>query len=177
MDSLRRNPTVVESTWVDTQPPATRYVLRGGPDVIEAAGKALGLNISNSACQSARGDPVLSLWLGPDEQLIIGPVDSDIAGPLEPALRDLPHSLVNVSHRQTALKVSGPHAADLLNAACPLDLDLSAFPVGMCTRTVFAKAEIVLWRTSQDEFHIEVWRSFAPYVSGFLSEVARELAT
>jgi sarcosine oxidase, subunit gamma len=57
-----------------------------------------------------------------------------------------------------------------------LDLDLSAFPVGMCTRTVLAKAEIVLWRTSQDVFHVEVWRSFADYVSRFLAEVAREFA-
>jgi sarcosine oxidase, subunit gamma len=64
----------------------------------------------------------------------------------------------------------------LLNAGCPLDLDLSAFPVGMCTRTVLAKAEIVLWRTSQDVFHVEVWRSFADYVSRFLAEVAREFA-
>ena len=63
----------------------------------------------------------------------------------------------------------------LLNAGCPLDLDPSAFPVGMCTRTVLAKAEIVLWRTRQDQFHIEVWRSFADYVSSFLAEVAREL--
>jgi sarcosine oxidase, subunit gamma len=46
----------------------------------------------------------------------------------------------------------------------------------MCTRTVLAKAEIVLWRISQDVFHVEVWRSFADYVSRFLAEVAREFA-
>jgi sarcosine oxidase subunit gamma len=45
----------------------------------------------------------------------------------------------------------------------------------MCTRTVVAKAEIVLWRTSEEIFHVEVWRSFAPYVTDFLAEVAREL--
>ena len=65
----------------------------------------------------------------------------------------------------------------LLNAGCPLDLDSTAFPIGMCTRTVLAKAEIVLWRTGQDVFHVEVWRSFADYVSSFLAEVARELGT
>jgi sarcosine oxidase subunit gamma len=176
---------------VEALPPAARYVLRGGPDVMKAAGRALGLTMSEQACRAAlaptvetteAGDAaalesaVAALWLGPDEQLLIGPLESDISGTLEPALGDLPHSLVNVSHRQTALQVSGPHAADLLNSGCPLDLDPSAFPVGMCTRTVFAKAEIVLWRTGHDVFHVEVWRSFAPYVSSFLSEVARELA-
>ena len=61
----------------------------------------------------------------------------------------------------------------LLAAGCPLELDVAAFPVGMCTRTMLAKVEIVLWRTGPDVFRIEVWRSFAPYVSAFLSEAAR----
>jgi len=142
------------------------------------AGGALGLTISQTACRAATGPTNLAaLWLGPDEQLLLGPERYDIAAALEPALRPLPHSLVDVSHRQTALQASGPHAVVLLNAGCPLDLDPGAFPVGMCTRTVLAKAEIVLWRTGQDEFHIEVWRSFADYVSSFLAEVAREIGT
>jgi sarcosine oxidase subunit gamma len=47
-------------------------------------------------------------------------------------------------------------------------LGLIAFPIGMCTRTLFGKAEIVLWRTGEAQFHIEVWRSFAGYVWGGL---------
>jgi sarcosine oxidase subunit gamma len=43
----------------------------------------------------------------------------------------------------------------------------------MCTRTMLAKAEIVLWRTGSLEFRVEVWRSFAAYVSQFLAEAAR----
>jgi sarcosine oxidase subunit gamma len=44
----------------------------------------------------------------------------------------------------------------------------------MCTRTVFAKADIVLWRTQENAFHVEVWRSFAGYVTGLLREIAVE---
>jgi sarcosine oxidase subunit gamma len=141
------------------------------------AGSALGLTISEVACRAAvNGTQAAALWLGPDEQLLLAPESADLAATLTPALRDIPHSLVDVSHRQLALEVSGPPATALLNAGCPLDLDLSAFPVGMCTRTVFAKAEIVLWRTSTAVFHLEVWRSFASYVTEFLAEVAREVA-
>jgi sarcosine oxidase subunit gamma len=82
---------------------------------------------------------------------------------------------VDISHRQFALEVSGPNAATILNGACPLDLDVSEFPVGMCTRTVLAKADIVLWRKREDVFHLEVWRSFAGYVSGILTEIAAGL--
>ena len=145
-----------------------------------AVGNALGLAISQTACRAATNGAadggLAALWLGPDEQLLLGAEGDDIAGALGAALRELPHSLVDVSHRQTALQVSGPGAAVLLSAGCPLDLDPSAFPVGMCTRTVLAKAEIVLWRTAEDIFHIEVWRSFAAYVSRFLAEAAREIA-
>jgi sarcosine oxidase subunit gamma len=61
----------------------------------------------------------------------------------------------------------------VLAAGCPLDLEADAFPVHMCTRTMLAKAEIVLWRTGAEEFRLEVWRSFAAYVSQFLAEAAR----
>ena len=50
-----------------------------------------------------------------------------------------------------------------------------SFPVGMCTRTVFAKVEIVLWRKDAETFHVEVWRSFSRYAVELLTEVAREI--
>jgi sarcosine oxidase subunit gamma len=81
---------------------------------------------------------------------------------------------VDIGHRQIALSIQGPLAADALAVACPLDLALPAFPVGACTRTVFGKAEIVLWRRDEQAFHLEVWRSFAAYVEQLLAEGVRE---
>jgi sarcosine oxidase, subunit gamma len=63
---------------------------------------------------------------------------------------------------------------NVLNSGCPLDLDESAFPVGMATRTILAKAEVILWRRGPTAFHVECWRSFGPYVHYFLGEAARE---
>jgi sarcosine oxidase gamma subunit len=40
---------------------------------------------------------------------------------------------------------------------------------------VFAKAEIVLWRTDPYTFRVEVARSYCRYVVDLLGEVAREL--
>ena len=174
--ALRQAARITACALVRPLPSASRYVLRGSAQVMTAAGSAVGLAISQVACRAAvNGTQAAALWLGPDEQLLIGPESADFAATLTSALRDLPHSLVDVSHRQIALEVSGPHAAAVLNAGCPLDLDLTAFPIGVCTRTVFAKAEIVLWRTGSDVFHVEVWRSFASYVTEFLAEVAREV--
>jgi sarcosine oxidase, subunit gamma len=173
--TARRAPLLATSPGVRPLPAAARWILRGGPKVRLAAEAALELAIPATACRAATGGDSAALWLGPDEWLLIcgEHAAEQTAAALGAALTGLPHSLVDVSHRQVALEVSGPDAPLLLAAGCPLDLDAAAFPAGMCTRTMLAKAEIVLWRTGADAFRIEVWRSFAPYVSAFLSEAAR----
>jgi len=175
LSHARRAPFLATSPGVRPLPPATRWILRGGPQVRLAAEGALRVPVPATACRAATAGDVAALWLGPDEWLLISGEHAadETALELRAALAGLPHSLVDVSHRQVALEVSGPDAPLLLAAGCPLDLGAAAFPVGMCTRTMLAKVEIVLWRTGADVFRIEVWRSFAAYVSDFLSEAAR----
>jgi sarcosine oxidase subunit gamma len=170
------------SGWLRALPPAVRFVLQGRAGVWAAASPVWGVGFSDEPCRAMVADQRATLWLGPDEYLLLdmagdaGVVTAaaNIETALERALTGIPHSLVDVSHRQIALQLRGPHAATILNGACPLDLDLAEFPIGMCTRTVFAKADIVLWRTERDTFHVEVWRSFAAYVTGLMYEIARE---
>jgi sarcosine oxidase subunit gamma len=178
LSTARQSPPLVLNSGVRLLPPAARFTLRGLAPVMAAAGTALQLNISDIACRSASNSQWAALWLGPDEQLLLAPVTDGetVAAKLHAALGALPHSLVDMSHRQIALEVSGPTAQTLLSAGCPLDLHIASFPIGMCTRTVFGKADIVLWRTGAESFHVEVWRSFADYVARFLTEAARELA-
>jgi sarcosine oxidase subunit gamma len=153
-----------------------RLSLRGTPEVLAAAGAAFGVQLPDQACRAAEGDARAALWLGPDEQLLLvqQEVWSLVLAALVSGLADKAHSLVDISQRQVALHIGGARATDLLSAGCPLDLHLQAFPIGMCTRTLLAKAPIVLWRTAAEEFHLEVWRSLAPYVQQLLREVARE---
>ena len=155
-----------------TFPPATRFILRGDARVMATAGEALGHALPVDACRATVGPAGAALWLGPDEILLSLEAGADQSW--QAALSNLPHSLVDVSHRQTALEVSGPDAEARLAVGCPLDLHPSAFPVGMCTRTVFAKCEVVLWRKGPDLFHIEVWRSFRAYVVGLLERAGEE---
>jgi sarcosine oxidase subunit gamma len=85
------------------------------------------------------------------------------------------HSLVDISHRNTSFDVSGTAAETVLASGNPLDLHRSTFPVGTATRTMYSKAEIVLWRKSEDTFNVSLWRSFVPFVWGLLEEAASEL--
>ena len=170
----RRVPALPETLWLRVLPSECRWVLRGDGAVRAAAEAALGVPLPDAPCRAGVAGERAALWLGPDEWLLLAPAgEAGLADRLGRALVAEPHSLVDVSHRQLALRVHGPHAATVLAAGCPLDLDARHFPLGMCTRTVLGKAEVVLWRTDAQAFRIEVWRSFAPYVAEFLVEASR----
>ena len=170
----RSVPIISGSSWRPGTP-RTRFSLRA--DLNGAVARsAAGLPISTAPCRAVSAGDWSALWLGPDEQLLIGPEDAgtSMKALMEKTLQGLEFSLVDVSHRQGLVEIHGPHATDMINTGCPLDLDIRQFPVGACTRTVFAKAEIVLWRRAIESFHVEVWRSFAPYLVGLLALAAQE---
>jgi sarcosine oxidase, subunit gamma len=156
-------------------PSAARFILRGGEAVRVACGMAFSAEPPSRLGPAGEGAGRAALWLGPDEWLLIADsADAAAMGDvLESVLDGTAHSLVDVSHRQIGLIASGPAAARVLNAGCPLDLDLKTFPVGFATRTLFDKVEIVLWRRAEATFHIEIWRSFAPFLAASLAEAAR----
>jgi sarcosine oxidase, subunit gamma len=156
-------------------PPAARFILRGAEAVRVACGMVFGAELPTRLGPAGESGGREALWLGPDEWLLIadGVDTADIGDVLESVLDGTAHSLVDISHRQIGLIASGPAAARVLNAGCPLDLDPRAFPVGFATRTLFDKVEIVLWRRAEASFRIEIWRSFAPYLVASLADAAR----
>ncbi len=175
--AVRDVPELPSAAWLGPLPPATRLAFQGGSAARAAAAQVFPLPDAQDVCRARRDGDRAGLWLGPDECLLIAPATTGAAsllGELRAAIGTSAHSLVDVSHRQVGLEVRGPLAERILNGACALDLSLDRFPVGMCTRTAFAKAEIVLWRTEAQHFQVEVWRSFAPYVAALLQEIARD---
>ncbi|MCW3836957.1 sarcosine oxidase subunit gamma [Sphingomonas canadensis] len=146
-----------------------RLSLRLRPESAPPALAGLPLPRETGAVSDRAGLAILTL--GPGEWLLIGePGAVPSVAAAGDALGALPHSAVDVSERQIGFTLSGPGAAEVLAAGCPLDLDSAAFPPGRATRTLFHKAEVVLWRQAADRFHIEVWRSFAPYAAALIDQ-------
>ncbi|HTV68612.1 MAG TPA: sarcosine oxidase subunit gamma [Rhizobiaceae bacterium] len=159
---------------VSVLPPAERISLRAPVESIPALSAALKVELPTRPKTSAAAGKRTALWLGPDEWLVIDEGGNDPLADCR-AVADL-HSAVGISHRNVAISVSGPGAAATVNAGCPQDLSLAAFPVGACSRTVLGKIEIVLLRTAEDGFRVECWRSFADYAYEFLSVAAKDAA-
>lgn len=176
LDALAAAARPVPAANLRALPSCARLAFRGREAAVLPAGEAFGVALPREACRSTSGNGRLALWLGPDEWLLLAPAQAPapIVEAMETALAGLPHSLVDVSARSVGIEIAGPQAARVLNHGCPLDLDSAAFPVGMCTRTLYAKAEIVLLRTGAETFQIDVWRSFAGYVWKHLEEARRE---
>lgn len=157
---------------VRPKPPAARWSLRLGPGVAEAVGAVAGLSLTGDINSHVLAGDRIAARLGPDEWLVIVPEAeaTDAAAALDEALAGHLHSLVDVGHRDAGIGVEGARAEVALNAGVALDLNERAFPVGMATRTLCGKADIVLFRLGRDAWRVECWRSFAPYVHGLLVE-------
>lgn len=169
-------PSPPEGPSIEAAPASCRFVFRGDAD---ALGTSFGPDLPKTPCRATSLRNRAALWLGPDEWLLVAPGEeaTEIRRALD--LRSGGRTggiAVEVSDAYAGLVIAGPRVADTLNAGCPLDLDIDAFPQGTCTRTIFGKAEIVLWRTAAAAFRVECGRSFAPYVVGLLAEALHDTA-
>ena len=153
-----------------------RYSLRldpaNGSGIEAELGVALPMEIG--ACTAAPDFKIMCL--GPDEWLVLGNDGwaEQLRHRLARTVEKVPSSAVDISSRHEAVSVSGPKTVSVLRALCPIDLSVEAFPIGSCTRTIFERAQIVLFREAEQSFEIEVWRSYLPYVLALLEKLSRE---
>ena len=142
-----------------------------------AIAKAIGLTLpAKIGATSMKSDSMVAC-LGPDEWIVIAKKVkySKLYEKVFKLSSKYVMSVTDVSHRNVALTLTGPAAAETVNVGCPLDMSLKAFPVGKCTRTVFENAPILLSRNSDDSFTMECWRSFAPYMLGLIEAHAKAI--
>lgn len=169
---------VFEDTRVSIIDERCRYSLRLKREDLPKANKIRGWKIPTKIGDTVRDETTFISCLGPDEWFILTTpdADSDIVARLEKLTDKVLTSVTDISHRNFAFLLEGKQAASILNVGCPLDLSISAFPVGKSTRSVFENAPILIMRTAENVFHVECWRSFAPYLWTFFETIAAEYA-
>ncbi|RPE64801.1 sarcosine oxidase subunit gamma [Pacificibacter maritimus] len=163
-----------QGVQISRMPPKARLSLRSRNANLMALSKAIGIPVPTKigACDTKGGTEILCL--GPDEWLVLSDVSDHIAEACEKLYASVPHSLVDISHREVTFNISGPQATELLTLGWPRDP--ASLRVGEGRRTVFDSATVVLWRDAENAYRMDVWNSFADHLFQFLQHGCRELA-
>ncbi len=153
-----------------------RYSLRVKSKDRAAFNEASGLSLPNKVSQTSLHKDRMVFCVGPDEYIFIGSTSERKSFDLKfkKLAGNFIFSATDISHRNSGFRISGKQATQLINVGCPLDLSLKNFPVGKCTRSIFESAEIMIFRAKEDEFYLETWRSFAPYIARYFEKFCQE---
>ncbi|MDP6572243.1 MAG: sarcosine oxidase subunit gamma family protein [Rhodospirillales bacterium] len=117
-----------------------------------------------------------ALWLGPDEWLVVTDDDdaATVADLSEALARQHAH-VVDLSDARAVIGLAGAGARDVLMKGCTLDVHRRAFGPGRCTRTLLARAQVIVHQITQaPDYDLYVQRSFAEYLWAWLEDAGTE---
>ena len=143
-------------------------------DVAETLGMALP---KANTWVAASGATVL--WQAYDEWLLVTPDGREqaLAGALRKALSSTHHAITDVSDLRVAFSLRGPHARDVLQKGCAVDLHPRAFGAGSCVTAALARIRVTLRQTdAMPAYELLAERSYAPYLRDWLADAALEYA-
>ncbi len=161
-------------TTLTIAPEIARFSLGIALKNLDKAAGAFGALIPGKIGEMTQTGQSSSLCLGPDEWQLMVP--TALANPLAKNFAHLratvPHSLVDITHRQIGIIISGPLATRIISAGCPLDL--SELPVNGCARSILDKVQVIIMKTGEHDYHLEIMRSFVPFAWRFLQNAAEQ---
>lgn len=149
-------PLTIGGLTLREAPAQTMTTIAPFRDQVQALGKALKAahGLDWPAVQGATTTAeARAIWFGRDMALLIGP---------EPDQKLSKHAaLTDQSAGWAVMELSGQGGEEVLARLCPVDLRLSAFPVGAALRTEAKHMMACLHRLEKDRFQIMVFRSLA----------------
>lgn len=154
---------------------AARFSLRIDQQHLDDASKAFGVQLPRNIGDFISENDKMALCIGPDEWHLIAPendvenIENSFAKLYEKSI----HSLVDISHREVSIVISGHEAAYLLQAIIAFDID--KMPIQSCRRTIMDKSQIILLRQDVDLFRIEIWNSYVSHIWHLLEIIGKEI--
>jgi len=142
-------------------------------------GKILGIILPTKPNTYSKNEKVKSLWLGPDEWLIVNESKNDLFSKLTNELKEEETSVTDVSENRTVIRLTGEKIFILFSKFLTLDLDNNLFNQSCCAQTLFVKVPSLLIRNNNEneipEIDIFINRSHANYIYNLLVDGAKNL--
>jgi len=155
-------------------------ILRGNPDdasFTDAVQGVLGIALPTEPNTVVESGDITVFWLAPTEWFVrtVADGERDLIARLEEALAGQHIATNDVTGNFTTIELAGPHARDVLEKGCTLDLHPRAFAPGECAQTLLSHAGILIRPVHDGQaFELVVRRSFADYTFIWLEDAAVE---
>ena len=153
--------------------PVALLDLRGEAGAVASWVASLGMTLPETPNTATRAGERELYWLGPTHWMLRAPIsaEDDLLETL--TARDMPPdvSQVLVTDAYAFFEISGPHVAQVLAIASPLDVHPSTFPPNGVTFTeAFGQKALVIKRDDGVELAVE--HSFGDMTADYLERVA-----
>jgi len=164
--------------------PVAKFNLRGNLGNKEFANKIrkiLGMILPNESCSTSSKEKISSLWLGPNEWLLVSnneiSKDTNIYE-LEQVLFDNISknnlgAITNVTDHFTIFQLSGSNIFEVLSKGCPFDFSSNDFGNNKVIQTILNHVDVTIHQRSENDVELYVRRSFAGYLWDWLKDSAK----
>jgi len=141
----------------------------------EAVAKTYGVSLPSNS-RVAQGPQVSLIGYGPGQWLAVSASFANEA--LARDLADKLEGLASISDQsggRTVLRLSGPHARDVLAKGLPIDLGPRAFPLGSAVTSIISHMGVQLWQLDDTQsYDIALFRSLSESFWRWLTASAAE---
>ena len=163
--------------------PIGKINLRGNienKDFVSKVGKILGIILPKEACSTSTKEEITSLWLGPNEWLIVSnervPKETN-SYELENILYDNISktnlgSVTNVTDQFTIFNLSGTNVFKILSKSCSFNFESDSFASNKVIQTILNHIDVTIHKKSEKDVDLYVRRSFAKHLWDWLKDLA-----
>ena len=163
--------------------PVAKINLRGNlenKEFTSKIGKILGMILPMEACATSKKEKITSLWLGPNEWLLVS--NNEI--PKETSTSELEQvlfdnisktnlvAITNVTDHFTIFKLKGSNIFEVLSKGCPFDFSSEDFGDGKVVQTILNHVDVTIHRKNENDVDLYVRRSFSSYLWNWLKDSA-----
>ena len=164
--------------------PIMKLNLRGkSRDFLSTIGKNINMILPLEANSSSSSDKYTSMWLSPDEWMIVSndTVDKENNDyKIEEILfnkiskTDL-GAVTDVSDQFTLIEIKGEKIFDLMSTGCPFNFNNFKHKKGAVTQTLLAQIDVIILNKEINNINLFVRRSFSRHLVSWINDAASRL--
>jgi sarcosine oxidase, subunit gamma len=164
--------------------PIMKLNLRGkSREFLSTIGKNINMILPLEANTSSSSDKYTSLWLSPDEWMVISNNSIDKENnnyEIEELLfnkisKNNLGAVIDVSDQFILINLEGEKVFDLLSTGCPFDFTNFKTKKGAVAQTLLTQADIIIHHKEQNNINLLVRRSFSEHLMSWIEDAASRL--